>query len=139
MASLVAQSSQRVSESTSTRGNQKIFESTVKRLQEIGSNRELIDERLQELDKEWDIERAIETNASTLALAGLALGIGVDKRWLAVPAVVATFLFQHAIQGWCPPVPVLRRMGFRTQREIDNERAVLLARRGVMEEIKNAA
>ncbi|WP_111420331.1 efflux transporter outer membrane subunit, partial [Rhodoplanes roseus] len=27
------------------------------------------------------------------------------------------FLFQHAIQGWCPPVPILRRLGFRTELE----------------------
>jgi len=32
------------------------------------------------------------------------------------------FLLLHGIVGWCPPVPVLRRLGFRTQREIEAER-----------------
>ena len=34
-----------------------------------------IPERLRELDEEWDIERAIEANASALAFAGIALGV----------------------------------------------------------------
>ena len=35
------------------------------------------------------------------------------------------FLLQHALQGWCPPVPILRRQGFRTRHEIDAERQAL--------------
>jgi hypothetical protein len=43
---------------------------------------------------------------------------------------VGGFLFQHAIEGWCPPVPILRRLGFRTAREIDIERVALKTLRG---------
>ncbi|HET9942578.1 MAG TPA: hypothetical protein VFR05_04515, partial [Terriglobia bacterium] len=39
-------------------------------------------------------------------------------------------LLQHAVQGWCPPVPLFRRLGIRTQREIDEERYALKAMRG---------
>jgi hypothetical protein len=81
--------------------------------------------RLAELDREWDIERAIEANAATVALAGLALMALVDRRFVAIPAMVAGFLMQHAIQGWCPPVPILRRLGFRTPAEICEERCGL--------------
>ncbi len=81
--------------------------------------------RLAELDREWDIERAIEANAATVALAGLALAAFVDRRFLAVPVAIAGFLLQHAIQGWCPPVPILRRIGFRTPAEICRERCGL--------------
>lgn len=35
--------------------------------------------------------------------------------------MVAGFLFQHAVQGWCPPVPILRRLGVRTEAEIFEE------------------
>lgn len=31
----------------------------------------------------------------------------------------------HAFQGWCPPVNLFRRLGVRTQREIDEERYAL--------------
>jgi hypothetical protein len=91
---------------------------------------EHIGERLTELDREWDIERTLEANAATLAFTGVLLGAAVDKRWLALPALVTAFLFQHAVQGWCPPLPVLRRLGFRTMREIDTERYALKALRG---------
>jgi hypothetical protein len=86
--------------------------------------------RLEELDSEWDIERAIEANAATASLFGVALGVTVNRRWLALPAVVGAFLLLHAVQGWCPPLPMLGRLGFRTASEIDQERYALKALRG---------
>lgn len=91
--------------------------------------------RLEELDREWDIERALEANAATLALAGVGLGAFADRRFLALPIAVTAFLLQHAVQGWCPPVPVLRRLGFRTAAEIERERTVLKALRGDFAEL----
>ena len=89
--------------------------------------------RLAELDREWDIERTIEANAATVALTGCVLGATVDRRWFVLPAIVSAFLLQHAVQGWCPPVPVLRRMGVRTADEINQERYALKALRGDFE------
>jgi hypothetical protein len=43
---------------------------------------------------------------------------------------VQGFFMQHALQGWCPPLPVFRRLGFRTQYEIEQERYALKAIRG---------
>jgi hypothetical protein len=97
-----------------------------------------IGERLRDLDREWDIERMIEANASALALVGLGLGAAVDRRFLALPAIIAGFLMQHAVQGWCPPVPVLRRLGFRTAEEIARERYALKALRGDFERVGRA-
>src|SRR5262245_39432597 len=73
-----------------------------------------ISRRLAELDAEWDIERTLEANAATASLIGLTLGATVDRRFFALPGIVAAFLLQHALQGWCPPLPVFRRYGFRT-------------------------
>jgi hypothetical protein len=89
-----------------------------------------IERRLAELDREWDIERTLEANAATVSLLGSALGFAVDRRFFALPAVVAGFLLQHALQGWCPPVPLFRHLGFRTASEIDHERYALKALRG---------
>ena len=86
---------------------------------------EAVARRLDELDHEWDIERALEANAAGIALAGLALGAFADRRFLLLPAAVCLFLLQHSLQGWCPPVPVLRRLGFRTAREIFEVRLAL--------------
>ena len=57
---------------------------------------ERIDHRLRELDEEWDVERTLEANASTLAFTGVVLG-AIDRRWLALPAIVTAFLFQHGV------------------------------------------
>lgn len=89
-----------------------------------------VDRRLAELDEEWDIERMLGAMAPTFSLVGLALGLGVNKKWLFLPAVVQALFLQHALQGWCPPLPLLRRLGFRTAREIDNERFALKTLRG---------
>lgn len=90
---------------------------------------ERIDSRLDALEREWDIERMLEANAAVFAFTGVALGALVDRRWLLLPAAVSVFLFQHAVQGWCPPLPVLRRLGVRTAREIETERHALEALR----------
>jgi hypothetical protein len=81
--------------------------------------------RLDELNHEWDIERTLEANAAAASLIGLSLGATVNRKWFLFPAVVAAFLLQHALQGWCPPLPVFRRLGFRTASEIDREREAL--------------
>jgi len=79
------------------------------------------------LNREWDVERVLEVNASTLALSGLVLGVTVNKKWLLVPGIVLSFLLQHGLQSWCPPLPVLRRLGVRTRGEIDREKYALKA------------
>ena len=58
-----------------------------------------------------------------IALIGLGLGTLVDRRFLLLPAAVAGFLLQHALQGWCPPLPLFRSLGVRTAGEIDEERS----------------
>ncbi len=110
--------------------NRRIEAEMEARVRYYARHQDRIDGRLRELDEEWDIERAIEANAATLAFTGTILGATLDRRWLALPALVTAFLFQHATQGWCPPVPILRRLGFRTMREIDTERMALKALRG---------
>jgi len=86
--------------------------------------------RLRELDQEWDIERCVETMAPTFTLLGLSLGLTRHRAWLALPVIVQGFFLQHALQGWCPPIPILRRMGVRTMDEIEEERFALKALRG---------
>jgi hypothetical protein len=89
-----------------------------------------LEARLDELDREWDIERVLQANASTLVMLGVALGYAWDRRFLLLPAAVLTFFAQHALQGWCPPIPVFRRRGVRTRREIERERYAIKALRG---------
>ena len=127
---MVPSSKSRVPRHTSKADQRAIDQTLVSNVRYFQQHPDEIERRLQELDREWDIERAIEMNASALAFAGIAAAALHDKRWLALPALVTGFLFQHAVQGWCPPVPVLRKIGFRTVYEIEQERYALKAIRG---------
>ncbi|MFO0852673.1 MAG: hypothetical protein U0871_29545 [Gemmataceae bacterium] len=123
--------SRRVPDNTADSVNRAILEQTkanVRRASAGGPG--AIARRLDELDREWDIERTLEANAATVALVGCGLAAFVDRRFVLLPAAVAGFLLQHAVQGWCPPLPVFRRLGVRTQSEIDRERYALKALRG---------
>jgi hypothetical protein len=128
--SIVARTTTRVPDHTPASYNRRIEADTAERVRRYALNPRGIDERLRELDEEWDIERVLEANAATLALSGTILAAFVDRRFLVLPAVVSFFLLQHAIQGWCPPVPLFRRKGVRTAREIEIERYALKALRG---------
>jgi hypothetical protein len=127
---------ERVPRHTADEINRRIERATNDRVRFFAANPAGIDRRLRQLDAEWDIERLLEANAATFAFTGTVLAATVHKRWLALPALVTAFLFQHAVQqGWCPPIPFLRRMGYRTPREIETERVALKALRGDFEPI----
>ena len=89
-----------------------------------------INRRLAELDREWDIERVLQANASTLSLVGVSLAATHSKKWAILPGVVFSFFMQHAVQGWCPPIPIFRKLGIRTRQEIERERYALKLLRG---------
>jgi len=121
----------RVQANTAGNVNRDIEREAARRVaQAAGAPKQVIARRIGELDQEWDIERWLEVNASALAFTGTILGLLVNKKFFAIPCIVLPFLFQHAIQGWCPPVPFLRRKGVRTRREIDTEKYALKAVRG---------
>jgi hypothetical protein len=98
-------------------------------------DREAIGRHLDALDREWDVERYLQMNAGIVSLSGVVLGAMASRRFLVLPAIVFGFFFQHATQGWCPPLPVFRRMAVRTRREINREKYALKALRGDFEHL----
>jgi hypothetical protein len=88
-----------------------------------------INKKIKELDFEWDIERYLEANAAIFTFIGTVLGFKKSRKWFILPLIVSIFLFQHAVQGWCSPVSVFRRLGIRTRREIEMEKYALKALR----------
>jgi len=128
---MIPSTAQRVPENTAARVNEGMRRRTEERIARVAAAGPVaIDRRLAELDREWDIERTLEANAATVTAVGAGLALLVDRRFALVPLVVGGFLFQHAVQGWCPPLPFFRRLGVRTQTEIDHERYALKALRG---------
>lgn len=96
----------------------------------VEADREAIGLHLDALEREWDVERYLQLNAGLLSLSSIMLGAAVSRRFLVVPAAVFAFFFEHATQGWCPPLPIFRRVGVRTRREINREKYALKALRG---------
>lgn len=136
---MIPATSRRVPEHTTEAINQRLHQEMLQRVSRYRhASPEEIDRRLHELDQEWDTERTLEANAATLAFTGCVLAATTDRRWVYLPMVVTAFLFQHAVQGWCPPLPVIRRLGFRTMREIDEERQALKILRGDFRRVSGA-
>lgn len=87
--------------------------------------------RVAEFDKEWGIERWLELNVSTIAGIGLPImALTQNLWWRIIPGIILPFLFLHAVHGWCPPIPIMRRMGIRARKAIDEEKHGAKALRG---------
>lgn len=131
---------QRVEQNTSSEANARIQRDIAARVEALSrQDREAINARLRELQQEWDIERVLQTQAGTLMIIGTLLTATVSRKWAVLPLAVGGFLLQHALQGWCPPIPALRNLGVRTAGEIQQERMALKALRGDFNDIGPAA
>ena len=96
---------------------------------------EAIRRRLVQLEYEWDVERALLVNFAIAGGAAFSVGL---LRYANTPLFMPRrkgllylfgaqlgFLLLHGTVGWCPPASLFRRLGFRTQREIEAERTQL--------------
>ena len=101
--------------------------------------RDAIARRLAELDHEWDIDRVLMANFAVVGGAAYAMGLRRyaqkplfgrrPKGLLYLVGAQLGFLMLHATVGWCPPVAIWRRFGYRTKSEIEVERSMLLSAR----------
>jgi hypothetical protein len=116
----------RVQEHTPSPINQKLHEQAQERVAILSAqDPDRINERLQELDREWDTERILQTNFAVLTAFSVMLGVFVNRKWLRLAIGVPLLMIQHALQGWCPPLSAIRRIGVRTPAEIEDERFAL--------------
>lgn len=127
----VPPTTKRVERHTSDKVNEKIYQETIDNISKYeDANFDTLSDRISQLDKEWDTERILETNASSIILSSAILGFVKNPRWFILSGVTSLFLLQHAVQGWCPPVSIIRRLGIRTPEEILNERTLIKYLRG---------
>lgn len=92
--------------------------------------REVISRRIRELQEEWSIERWLELNAATIGLTTVVLALTRDRKWALLTCAALGMFLLHGLQGFDPPIPLLRRLGIRTRGEIDREVYALKALRG---------
>lgn len=93
-------------------------------------NEQEITQRISQLNQEWDTERVLEVNASLLLILSSYMGVRMSRAWFLVTGAVAGFMIQHALQGWCPILPLVRKWGVRTADEIYAEKTALKIIRG---------
>jgi hypothetical protein len=121
---------ERVRKNTPDKSNEKIDKFILENIKKYSINDAVITKRIIELDKMWDIERILEINMATLSIIGILLTVFVNPYWLILPSIVLLFFVQHAVQGWCPPIPIFRAYKVRTRPEIDREKYALKVLRG---------
>jgi hypothetical protein len=120
----------RIREHTRTEVNQRIDDDTWQALEHAQTEPE-IRARLAALDKEWHLDRALIGFFGVLGtlVASKAIRSVWRRRqisgWRMLLWTQLGFLVHHAVRGWCPPVSLLRRVGFRTADEIQAERVTL--------------
>jgi len=131
---------ERIEEHTASEVNRRIEEQSRNNVLGYAAQGEAtISQRIEELDAEWDIERALMTGAGINVLFGVAMGAFVNRKWFYWPAVVGSFMLQHTLQGWCPPLIPMRRSGVRTRQEIEREKTALRILRGDFQNVPAAS
>lgn len=91
---------------------------------------DILSGRVEQLNYEWDTERVIEAKTAAVVLLSSVLGLKCHRAWFLLTAVSGGFLLQHALQGWSPAMPLIRKFGVRTAEEIYNEKTALKMQRG---------
>ncbi len=94
------------------------------------SSKAALSKQIKQLNCEWDTERVLEVHAASLLLFSAFMGIRGGRIWFCVSSMVAIFLLNHGLYGWCPSLPIIRKMGIRTAEEINIEKTVLKMLRG---------
>ena len=89
-----------------------------------------LSERIKSLEREWDAEKFIGTALSAASLFGLTMGIFGSRLWRLLAWTSLPLLFLHGQGKWKPSDGMIRSLGLRPRREIDQERYALKAIRG---------
>ncbi len=126
MKNVLPATTQRVAAYTSPEINHMIRSSTLENLMCMEDAEEVeLNRRIQKLNSEWDIERFEEAKAAVCVMGCSLFGIAKNKYWSFLTLIAGTFLLQHALLGWCPSAPLMRKLGIRTAEEISQEKMVL--------------
>jgi Protein of unknown function (DUF2892). len=126
MKNVLPETTQRVAAYTAPEINEMIRSNTLENLSDLeDADEDELTRRIQQLNAEWDIERFEEAKAGVCIMCCSLLGMSKHKFWSFLTLITGTFLLQHALLGWCPSTPAMRKMGIRTAEEISQEKTVV--------------
>jgi hypothetical protein len=70
------------------------------------------------------LEPTLRVLAGVVVLSSLALGSFVSPYWFLLTAFAGANLLQSGFTGWCPVIPVLRRLGATPATYSDEARSI---------------
>jgi hypothetical protein len=109
--------------------NERAHDEMLARLRALEDDDEGIEDRLHEIDREWDLDRAFFLGAGLIVTTFGVVAVARTRR--PSPLLAAgPFLLLRALSGWAPPMSILRLFGVRSRQEIEHERVALRALRG---------
>lgn len=126
MKNILPPTTKKVAINTHPNSNTNIRNNTLRRINVYkNSSDKILSDNIEKLNNEWDVERVLGAHAACMILGSTIMGLKTNKKyWFLLTGTVGLFLAQHALQGWCPTVPLARKMGIRTAEEINNEKIV---------------
>jgi hypothetical protein len=109
--------------------HERVHDEMLARLRALEDDDDGIEERLHEIDREWDLDRAFFLGAGLIVTTFGVVAVARTRR--PSPLLAAgPFLLLRALAGWAPPMSILRLLGVRSRQEIEHERTALRALRG---------
>ncbi|MDQ2751550.1 MAG: hypothetical protein M3R72_00840 [Bacteroidota bacterium] len=94
-------------------------------------NKNHIENRLRQLEKETSIEQIFQLHDAANVIAGVLLSVATRKqKWLILPILIAIVQSVQTATGQRLGTSLLRKYGFRTKDDIDKEKYALKALRG---------
>lgn len=96
---------------------------------------EVISRRIEELDRERDLDQVMALYGSGIGLGTLLFSFIGGRKWLVLTGTVLGFLLKHSLHGASPVTPLQRKLGVRTRSEIDREKYALKILRGDFEHV----
>lgn len=107
----------------------KDHENINRRLLYYAHHPQFISHRLNQLDRETSVEQLLKSSSATVSLTGLLLSLLANKRWLLLSIIATSLLFLNSSNA-DELFSLLKKQGYRSQDEIDQEKQVLRALRG---------
>ncbi|MDQ0427334.1 hypothetical protein QOZ98_000159 [Planomicrobium stackebrandtii] len=102
--------------------NQQIERDTEARINHFKrQNSQAIHARIDELEREWDTGKVLKAALAGIALSSSLLALTTNQKWALLSGTASAFMLQYTLQGWCPPLSLIRRKGVRTPNEIQLE------------------
>ncbi|MDQ3002014.1 MAG: hypothetical protein M3Y08_12240 [Fibrobacterota bacterium] len=101
--------------------------------------KEGLTERIGSLEEEWDMAKFVTVSLAGMGLFGLVMGLFGSRVWRVLTWISLPLLFLYGQEKWRPSEGMLKSLGLRSRRDIDEEKYALKALRGDFQQVDSAS